>query len=90
LFNWVIVICTLYCNKFFSSSKKVEVSIETMCNYHIVNFERMEEIALLQAEASACVLGLANVLFGHWVFINLLMLFRSLCMNANGCAMKSW
>jgi len=28
-----------------------------------------KEIALLQAEASACVLGLANVLFVRWLFI---------------------
>ena len=31
--------------------------------------ERRKETALLQAEASACALGLANVLFVGWVFL---------------------
>jgi hypothetical protein len=43
-----------------------------MCNNHIASFKRIEEIALLQAEASACVLGLANVLFVRWLFIGLI------------------
>jgi len=43
----------------------------------------LEEIALLQAEESARVLELANVLFVRWVFISFSMLLRSQCMNAN-------
>jgi hypothetical protein len=35
----------------------------------IQDFTDLKEIALLQAEASACGLGLANVLFVGWVFI---------------------
>jgi len=48
-----------------------------------------KEIALLQAEESACVLGLANVLFVRWVFISFSMLLRFHCMIANVGGMKS-